>query len=143
MCDSVSTQPHTNTHKHIEKPIERNIELKALFHWRAFERLCCAVENKSPLRNTRKRVCVRVRVMINSCSMAEGSPADVPEVSVVPPVTTARRDRTALISSISNLGIQYNFQAIAIALKIMDNKSRSSTDPMSVSYTHLTLPTKA
>ena len=33
-----------------------------------------------------------------------------------------RRDRSALISALSNLGIQYNFQSIAIALLMMDQE---------------------
>ena len=39
-----------------------------------------------------------------------------------------RKDRSALISALSNLSIQYNFTAIAVALAIMDN-SAGNKDP--------------
>lgn len=44
-----------------------------------------------------------------------------------PTPCAAKRDRSALISALSNLGIQYNFQSIAIALLMMDQEPAATT----------------
>ena len=58
--------------------------------------------------------------MINSDPASQDAHPTVVADIATTTTTTRRRDRSFLIASVSNIGIQYNFQAISVALKIME-----------------------